>query len=182
MRELDAENKSTKWGNAICAEARDLLGYEVFTHPTTNTDWGKYQYIQMIWAFDMKFDGRHKARVCMLDCRNEGDVYAGFVLQDMIHMCMGIAMMSGLQIFAADVSSAYLNADTREYAYTILDAEFGDGWAGKKVLFKKACYGLPHSSSAWHTHLSQVLLNLGFLLSNTAPPCLNVKDSCIIYN
>ena len=54
----------------------------------TNTDWGKYPYIGMIWAFDVKFDGRHKARVCangsMLDRDNKGDVYAGFMSQDTI--------------------------------------------------------------------------------------------------
>ena len=95
----------------------------------------------------------------MLDRTDEGEVYAGFVSQDTVCMCMGIAMMNGLKICAADV---YLNADAQENVCTVLDDEFGDGWAGTKVLFDKACYGLPLSGTAFHAHLANVLINLGF--------------------
>eukprot|EP00957_Ditylum_brightwellii_P058231 4415681-Ditylum_brightwellii.AAC.1 len=64
-----------------------------------------------------------------------------------------------MKILAADISLAYLMADTKEKMYTKLGPEFGD-WAGKTVIIKKAIYGLIGSCAQFHRHLCGELYKL----------------------
>ena len=73
-------------------------------------------------------------------------------------------MLNGMKILAADISSAYLMADTKEKMYTNLGPEYGD-WAGKTAIIKKALYGLIGSCAQFHRHLCVELTKLGFVPS-----------------
>jgi len=74
---------------------------------------------------------------------------------------MFLGKLNNLKICAADISSVYQMAQTKEKMYTKLGPEFGD-WAGKKVLVKKALHGLIGSCAQFHRHLSVELDKLGF--------------------
>ena len=57
-----------------------------------------------------------------------------------------LANMNGLKVCAADISSAYLYAKTREKHYIIAGPEFGE-LEGKKLVINHSLYGLRTSSA-----------------------------------
>eukprot|EP00957_Ditylum_brightwellii_P175139 13334419-Ditylum_brightwellii.AAC.1 len=69
-----------------------------------------------------------------------------------------------MKILVADISLAYIIADTKERMHTKLGPEFRD-WAGKTVIIKKALYGLTGSCAQFHHHLCGELYKLGFVPS-----------------
>eukprot|EP00957_Ditylum_brightwellii_P066041 5009666-Ditylum_brightwellii.AAC.1 len=73
-----------------------------------------------------------------------------------------------MKILAADISSAYLMADTKEMMYTRLGPKFGD-WAGKLAIIRKALYGLIGSCAQLHHHLCAELEKIGFKPSKGNP-------------
>jgi hypothetical protein len=75
-----------------------------------------------------------------------------------------IAALNDLEILAADIGNAYLNAPTREKVYTIAGPEFGSR-QGQTVIIKQALYGLKSSGAAWRAHLAETLNLLGFTSS-----------------
>eukprot|EP00957_Ditylum_brightwellii_P151907 11567836-Ditylum_brightwellii.AAC.1 len=88
-----------------------------------NFDLIGYQYVPLIYAWDVKFDGRRRA--CLV--ANEKSQL------DHQKKMFGL----GMTILAADISSAYLMSDTKELMYTRLGPEFGD-WAGQLAIIRKA--------------------------------------------
>ena len=50
-----------------------------------------------------------------------------------VRTSMFLGMLNGMKILAADISSAYLMADTKEKMNTKLGPEFGD-WVGKTAI------------------------------------------------
>ena len=81
---------------------------------------------------------------------------------DTIHIALFVAMLNGLKVCAADISSAYLTAFTLELKWTILGPEFGPEWARRKVKIDKALYGLIGSCSSFHRSLCVESYKLGF--------------------
>lgn len=72
-----------------------------------------------------------------------------------------LAALNDLDILAADIQNAYLNAPTEEKVWFRAGEEWGDN-AGKPVLIVRALYGLKSSGQAWRTFLSETLRKLGF--------------------
>eukprot|EP00957_Ditylum_brightwellii_P025654 1939539-Ditylum_brightwellii.AAC.1 len=91
-----------------------------------------YQYAPLIYAWDVKFDGRKRAHLVangkVTIGPPEKDVWSGVVNTESVHTAMFLAMLNGMKILVADISSAYLMADTKEMMYTRLGPEFGN-WA-----------------------------------------------------
>ena len=92
----------------------------------------------------MKHDGRHKTRIVagghLTDIPTES-VYSGVVSLRGIRLLVFLAELNGLQAWATDISSAYLQARTKEKLYLIAGPEFGD-LEGHTLLVYKALYGL----------------------------------------
>ena len=88
---------------------------------------------------------------------------------------MFLGMLNGMNTPAADISSAYLMADTKEKIYTKLGPELQD-WAGKTAIIKKASYGLIGSCAQFHQHLCVELAKLGFVPSK-ADQDLYIRDA-----
>ena len=88
-------------------------------------------------VYDVKFDGRHKARLVMGGHRTpdvpDSEVYSGVVSMDTIRTAFVIAATNNLQVCAADVSTAFLHGKTREKVDFIAGAEFGED-AGKVMI------------------------------------------------
>jgi hypothetical protein len=138
---------------------------ETFTLVPDGFDLKGYQYVPLIYAFDVKFDGRRRARLVangkVTIGPPESEVWSGVVNTETVRTAMFLAMLNNLKILAADISSAYLMATTKEKMYTRLGPEFGD-WAGKLAIIDKALYGLVGSCAQFHRHLCAELDKLGF--------------------
>jgi hypothetical protein len=76
-------------------------------------------------------------------------------------MILTVALQQELQIFTADIASAYLNAKCLEVVWTIGGPEFGD-LAGKRFMIRKALDGLSSSARAWAICIGDFLIEHGF--------------------
>ena len=76
--------------------------------------------------------------------------------------------MNGLKVCAADISSAYLYAKTREKRYIIAGPEFGE-LEGEKLVIDRSLYSLQTSGARFHEHLGQKLRQMGYTPSRTDP-------------
>eukprot|EP00957_Ditylum_brightwellii_P098690 7517655-Ditylum_brightwellii.AAC.1 len=144
-RELDAENGDNLWFDGQKKEASTLQSMDTFELMPEGFDLTGYQYVPLIYAFDIKFDGQRHAQLVangkVTIGPPEEEVWLGVVNTETVRTVMFLAMLNGLKILAADTSSAYLMGDTRGNMYTWFRPEFGD-WAGKQVIIQKALYGL----------------------------------------
>ena len=76
--------------------------------------------------------------------------------------------MNGLKVCAADISSTYLYAKTREKWYIITSPEFSE-LKGEKLVINRSLYGLRTSGAHFHEHLGQKLCQMGYTPSRTDP-------------
>jgi Reverse transcriptase (RNA-dependent DNA polymerase) len=91
--------------------------------------------------------------------------YSSVVSRESVRIAFVVAALNGLDIMAADIGNAYLNAFTSEKVYTITGAEFGEE-AGQVAVIVRALYGLKSSGAAWHAFFAQSLCDLGFTSCN----------------
>jgi hypothetical protein len=107
---LDAENGNTLWRDSVVTELTQIQEYETFESK------GKgapvpigYKQIRCHFVFDVKHDGRHKARYVagghLTDPPIES-VYSGVVSLRSLRLMIFIAELNGLELYAADVGNA----------------------------------------------------------------------------
>ena len=76
-----------------------------------------YKKIRVHFIYDVKYDGRHRARLVadghLTDLPTES-VYSGVVSLRGLRMFLFISELNGLIVWATDVGSAYLEAFTNE--------------------------------------------------------------------
>ena len=166
--ELDRINGNTKWQDAEETEMRQLIEYQTFV------DKGKggeapagYKKIRCHMIYDVKHDGRHKARLVAgghLTDPNTDSVYSGVVSLRGIRLIVFLAELNSLELWGADVGNAYLEAKTKEKVYIVAGPEFGR-LEGHTLLIDKALYGLRSSGLCWHQRFADVLRDMGFVQS-----------------
>ena len=83
-------------------------------------------------------------------------------------MLVFLAELNGMQIHAADVGNAYLEAETKEKVYITGGPGFGE-LEGCTLIIYKALYGLKTSGLRWHERLSDILRDMGFVPSKADP-------------
>eukprot|EP00957_Ditylum_brightwellii_P165554 12603521-Ditylum_brightwellii.AAC.2 len=91
----------------------------------------------------------------------EEDVWFSVVNTKSVRTIIFLAMLNDMRILTADISSAYLMAETREKMYTKLGPELGNQ-DGKHAIIRKALYGLVGSCAQFHHHLCGEMAKLGF--------------------
>ena len=163
--EIDEKNGNTKWQDAEATEMQQLLEYQTFI------DKGKggeapvgYKKIRCNMIYDVKHDGRHKARLVAgghMTEVNIDSVYSGVVSLRGIRLIVFLAELNQLVLWGADVGNAYLEAKTKEKVYIIGGPEFGP-LAGHTLVIDKALYGLRSSGLCWHQRFADVLRAMGF--------------------
>jgi hypothetical protein len=166
--EIDMKNGNTKWQDAEETEMSQLSEYQTFV------DKGKggqapagYKKIRCHMIYDVKHDGRHKARLVAgghLTDPNTESVYSGVVSLRGIRLVVFLAELNGIELWGADVGNAYLEAKTKEKVYIVGGPEFGI-LAGHTLLIDKALYGLRSSGLCWHQRFADVLRSMGFVQS-----------------
>ena len=171
--ELDRLAGNTKWKDAETKEMLCLSDYHVFK------DLGKggkapegYKKIQVQVIYDVKHDGRHRARVVAgghLTDEPLESVYSGVVSLRGIRLLVFLAELNDQEVWATDISSAYLEAKTKEKVYIIAGPAFGE-LEGHTLVIYKALYGLRTSGVRWHERLADCLRDMGFF------PCMAEPD------
>ena len=160
-----------------CQGTREINSFGVFRKITEEDNLKDYQKIPYHLVFDVKFDGRRKARLVAdgnwTDVPKE-DVYSGVVGLDTVRLGFQLAALNDLVVCAADVGTAFLHGYTREKAYIVAGPEF-EGLEGLPLIIRRGIYGLRSSSARFHEHLAQRIRELGFRPSK-ADPDLYIRD------
>jgi hypothetical protein len=163
--ELDSKNGNTNWQDAEALEIAQLFEYGTFQDLGKDGDAPSgYKKIRGHMVYDVKHDGRHKARYVAgghLTDPNEESVYSGVVSLRGIRLVVFLAELNHLKLWGADVGNAYLEAHTRERVYIVAGPEFG-ALAGRTLVIVKALYGLRSSGLCWHQRFSDVMRSMGF--------------------
>ena len=122
--------------------------------------------------FEVKFDLRRKARYVAgghLTSTPSSMAYSSVVSRESVRIAFLVAALNGLDVWAADIQNAYLNAPTKEKVWFKAGDEWGENTA-KHVLIVRALYGLKSSGQAWRQFLAEMLNNdLGFTSSLADP-------------
>ena len=97
--------------------------YKTFTEKgKDNLPPPRYKKIGAHFVYDVKHDGRHKARYVAdghkIDIPLES-VYSGVVTLRGLRMVIFLAELNGLDLWATDIGNAYLEAETKEKVYII---------------------------------------------------------------
>jgi hypothetical protein len=96
-------------------------------------------------------------------------IRSSVVTRESVRIGFLIAALNELDILAADIGNAYLQAPAREKVHTTAGPEFGPNHIGKTVIIVRAMYGLKSSGAAWHAQLSQTLCDMNFKPSLADP-------------
>ena len=107
--------------------------------------------------FDVKMDFTRKAR-WVLDGHKTppvtGSTYAGVVSRESVRIMLTYAALNGLEVYAADIQNAYLQAPSSQKDYVICGPEFGLENVGKIALIHRALYGGKAAGRDFRNHLS----------------------------
>lgn len=168
--EIDAENNNHFWYEAIMKEMANVkIAFDILDKNATIP--AGYKLIPCRMIFDIKMDFTRKARLVAgghLTDPPSTVTYSSVVSRDSVRLAFLIAALNDLDILAADVGNAYLNAPTGEKVYTITGPEFGTD-QDKPAIIVRALYGLESSGAAWHTFFAQSLTDIGFISSRANP-------------
>ena len=171
---LDRINRNDKWDQATKTELGQINDYAVLKdvgHKRTASIPQGYKKIRVHLVYDVKHDGRFKARLVadghLTDAPLES-VYSGVVTIRGFRIVMFLAELNGLEFWSTDVGNAYLESETTEKVYIIGGPEFGE-LAEHVLIVVKALYGLKSSGQQWHDRLHDCLIELGFTPSKAEP-------------
>ena len=148
---LDEENKNTLWQDAIAKEMRHVL--PAFSDPGISIDEVKkrligYQRKRCHIIIDIKMDFARKARFVAgghvtdpPDCM----MYSSVVSRETVRITFLLAALNDLDVCAANIGNAYLNADCAEHIYTMAGKEFGKALQGKVLIVCFVWYRWRHT-------------------------------------
>ena len=172
--QLDERNKNSKWADSVDTELNQIDEYKTFKdkgHKNCTPEPPRYKKIRVHLIFDVKHDGRHKARLVagghLTDTPIDA-VYSGVVSLRGFRLIMFLAELNKMEIWATDIGNAYLEAETSEKVFIIGGPEFGDR-AGHILIIHKALYGLRSSGFQWHEKFADCLWDMGFVPSKAEP-------------
>ena len=123
-------------------------------------------------VFDIKMDLTRKCRIVAGGHKSDPPkeaVYSSVVTKESVRIILTIAALNDLDILAADIQNAYLNAPTKEKVWARAGLEFGASNVGRVIIIIRAWYGLKSSGARWHDHISATLREAGFFASKADP-------------
>ena len=141
--DIDRANSNTLWKDALALEMTEVgVAFEVLEEEMkAPIGWSKVTG-HLVW--DVKMDFTRKAR-WVLDGHKTpnpiGSTYAGVVSRDSIRIAFTYTALNGLDVFAADIRNAYLQAPSSQKDYILCGPEFGIENVGKTALIRRALYG-----------------------------------------
>src|SRR5688500_7931734 len=149
-----------------------MEAYQVFKdHGHKATPPSEYKVIRVHLIYDVKYDGRHKARLVAdghLTDVPDDSVYSSVVSFRGLRILLFLAEHNGLEVWGTDIGNAYQEAHTSEKVCIHAGPEFGS-MADHTLLIHKVLYGLRSSGACRHDRLSDVLRKEGFLSCQAEP-------------
>lgn len=178
-KRVDKENGNTLWADAIIKEVQSLWSmktFKILSKAEKVRLKENYQIAPLRCIFDVKQDGRRKARIIIgghvIDTTGY-DKYASNMKTISARVLMLIASANKFDVLTGDISTAYLYATGNLKVATKLGEEFSlyDSRikAGTYASVVQALYGLPNSANRWHAHLADTLRCMDFKPSRFDP-------------
>ncbi len=150
---------------AIAQEIKQLNDFETFrVLPKGEAPPKGYKRVPYHIVYDVKFDGRRKARLVAGGNWTEPekeDIYSGVVSIESLRIGFLLSQLNNLEVCAADIGNAYLNARSQEKLFIVAGKDFGE-LEGRILVLHKALYGLRTSAARFHEHLAAKLRSMGF--------------------
>jgi hypothetical protein len=167
---IDKETNTTYWADAIENEMRNNRIAFHFLEPGEKAPPG-YTFIKCHMNFELKMDFTRKA--CFVAGGHMADppvimTYSSVVSRDSVRIGFLLAALNDLELVAADIGNAYLQATTKEKIYAMAGPEFRE-LQGRTMIIVRALYGLKYSGAAWHEHFANTLYDMNFKPSYTDP-------------
>jgi hypothetical protein len=170
----NAPRYNTLWREATDLEMSQLVEYDTFRdlgHKDTAPPPTGYKKIRTHLVYDCKHDGRHKAWMVadghLTDIPLES-MYSGVVSLRGLRIVTFLSELNGLDLWATDISNAYLEAFTMERNHIVAGPEFGQ-LEGHYLIIVKALYGLRTSGLRWYERFTDCLCNEGFSSCKAEP-------------
>ena len=163
--EIDRKNGNHLWRAAISKEMTNVgIAFEILEEgKTPPVGWNK---VTGHLVFDVKMDFTRKAR-WVLDGHKTpsvtGSTYAGVVSRESVRIAFTYAALNGLEICAADIRNAYLQAPSSQKDYIVCGPEFGLENVGKVALIHRALYGGKAAGRDFRNHLRMCMRHLDFV-------------------
>ena len=160
---FDEENGNTFWKDAIDLEMNTIL--PGFDFPEDGKPPPGYTKSSGHLVFDVKMDFTRKARWVKDGHLSPDPIdsnYAGVVSRESVRIAFTYAALNGLDVAAADVKSAYIQAPTSEKHYIVCGSEFPLEYQGKIAVIKRALYGGKKAGSDYWKHMRTCMKHLGF--------------------
>ena len=162
---FDKAAGNTKWREAIDKEIASLLALQCFDFIDKGSKpKAGYQFVPVHMVFDVKSDGRYKARLVagghLVDTRGIYS-HSSVVKSISIRLLDVIAHKQGLTMLCGDIGNAFVTAPNLEKVYTRAGPEFGE-LEGLYMYVRKALYGLRSASRAFRLFFAEFLRKMGF--------------------
>ena len=166
--EFDRINGDSVWQDAINKEMRNVA--VAFKLKDDDERIGNnYKSVGFHMVFNIKMDFTRKARL-VADGHKVPDpavsTYSGVVSRESVRIEFTYAALNELDIMAADIGNAYLQAPTSSKYYTKLGPEFGPDYEGCIAYIVQAVYGLKEARADFRNHLRDCMCHLGYEPSN----------------
>ena len=168
---LDRENGNTFWADALSKEMGNVgIAFEILSPgERAPPGWTKASGHTI---FDVKMDFTRKARWVKDGHRtpdSKTSSYAGVVSRESIRIALTYAALHHIDVMAADIRNAYLQAPSSEKHYIICGKEFGLENEGRVALIRRALYGGKVAGRDFWHHLRSCMKHLGFESSRADP-------------
>jgi hypothetical protein len=161
---IDKKNNNTLWRDALALEMTEIgVAFEVLDEGIYAPKGWSLVTGHLVW--DVKMDFTRKAR-WVLDGHKTADpigsTYAGVVSRESVRIAFTYAALNGIDVFAADIRNAYLQAPSSQKDYIICGPEFGIENVGKIGLIHRALYGGKSAGKDFRNHLRSCMRHLDF--------------------
>jgi hypothetical protein len=168
---LDRQNGNTFWSDAIAKEMHNAgIAFEIMEDDQPLPV--GFRKVTGHMVFDVKIDYTRTAR-WVLDGRKtpppERSTYAGVVSCDSVRIALTYAALNDLDVWAADMRNAYLQAPSSQKDYVICGPEFGLENVGKRALIRRALHGGKTAGADFRHHLRECMRQLNFTSSLADP-------------
>eukprot|EP00957_Ditylum_brightwellii_P205881 15345836-Ditylum_brightwellii.AAC.1 len=152
-KSLDRENGNSLWRDDIAKEMKNVgISFKILRGGTPMpVRWSKKAH----WVLD-----GHKT------ADPDGSTYAGIISRESVCIAFTYAALNGIDILAANIPNAYLQAPSFQKHYIIYGLEFGLENIRKKALICRAIYSGKTAGRDFCNHLQECMSHIDFV------PCL----------
>ena len=127
VHKIDSRNGNTMWRDGLKKEMYNVeVAFEILDEGAHVPHGWKQVTGHLVW--DVKMDFTRKARGVLDGHKTPdpiGSTYAGVVSRESVRIALTYAALNDLDVFAADIQNAYLQAPSSQKDYIICGPEFG---------------------------------------------------------